>query len=220
MRWAVGVAAFLTLCAMIQYPGGTALDVSSAGYSLAHNFLSDLGMTVTYAGRPNGVGALLFFLSVSIVVLGAGGCLPEYIRLYSEPPRSRRLAWMAGGAGLVVCAAFIGVALTPEDRFLSLHVAFSLLAFRVFPVMTLLLACATLYSHVWPRRVAGAWAALTIVLAGNAALLEWGPILTTPDGLIIHVVAQKIVAVTAAAIFVYLSFEADRILNRDPSPAR
>jgi hypothetical protein len=197
---------------MIQYPGGTALDRASEGYSLSRNFLSDLGMTVAYGGQPNALGALLFFLSVIVLVLGAGGCLPEYVRLYSEPPRSRRLAWAAGAGGVIVCAAFIGVALTPENGFMSLHVRFTLLAFRVFPVMALLLTVASLYSSVLPRRVAVAWAALAAVLVGFVGVLEWGPALTTSNGLTIHVVAQKIAAIATAGIFVYLSVEADRVL--------
>jgi len=213
-RWAVGVATLLALASMIRYPGGTARDPLSTGYSLSHNFLSDLGMTVAYDGQPNTLGALLFALSLSILVFALGACLAGFVPLYSEPPGARQLARAAGVVGILVCAAFIGVAATPENRLMGLHVRLTLLAFRIFPIVTALLAIASLYSNAVAVRVAVAWAGLTAVLVGYVVVLGWGPSLNTPDGLPVQVAAQKIVAIAATSIFVYLSIEADRVLPR------
>ena len=43
VRWAVGLGLALAVGAMLRYPGGTALDTGSQGYSMSRNFLSDLG---------------------------------------------------------------------------------------------------------------------------------------------------------------------------------
>src|SRR5437868_12238623 len=138
-RRAIGLATLLAIVAIVRYPGGTMLDHSTPGYSFFHNFLSDLGMTVAHDGRPNALGATLFVLSLCIVVAGVGGCLVGLVRLYAASPRSRTFALAAGAIGLLVCASFIGVALTPENRMLGLHVKFTLFAFRAFPAVTLLL---------------------------------------------------------------------------------
>ena len=212
-RWAVAIALALALGSMLLYPGGTLLDRSSPGYSASHNFLSDLGMTVAYAGQTNSVGALLFVLALVTVVLGLGGCLVGFIRLYSDAPRARRLARAAGVVGILVCSAFVGVAVTPENRVMALHVRFTLFAFRIFPLLSALLALASLYSSGVPRRVAVTWAVLTAILAAYVVVLGWGPSPRTVDGLVFQVAAQKIVALAAVSFFVYLSIEADRVVG-------
>lgn len=219
-RWAVGLATLLTVAAMVRYPGGTTLDHAPAGYSLLHNFLSDLGMTVAYGGQPNALGATLFVLSLTITVVALGGCLLAFVRLYAQSPRSRAWARAAGGVGLLVGAAFVGVGLTPENRMMALHLQLTLLAFRTLPIASLLMVFASLHSDVFPRGVAIAWACLTVVLAGYVVVLGWGPALTTVEGLTIQVVAQKVVTVALVGIFVYLSVEGDRVLARIASGSR
>ncbi|MEP6766190.1 MAG: hypothetical protein ABJB66_17900, partial [Gemmatimonadaceae bacterium] len=71
-RWSVIIASICGVSAMLLYPGGTPLDHTTAGYSLSQNFLSDLGMTVSYNGLPNSFGALLFIVSLMLLVTGLG----------------------------------------------------------------------------------------------------------------------------------------------------
>jgi hypothetical membrane protein len=208
-RRAIALGTLLAIVAIARYPGGTMLDHSTSGYSFFHNFLSDLGMTVAHDGQPNTLGSTLFISSLCLLVVGGGGCLVGFVRLYSESPRSRTFARIAGVIGLVVCASFIGVAVTPENRMLGLHVKFTLFAFRVFPAVTLFLVFATIASDLFPRRVAFVWGLLTVVLAAYVVVLTWGPGLTTPEGLVTQVTAQKIIAIMSMSTFVYLSFEAE-----------
>jgi hypothetical membrane protein len=142
-RWAVAIAVALAIGSMFRYPGGTALDPTSRGYSLSRNFLSDLGMTVVWDHQPNALGAGFFALSLGILILGLGGCLVGLVRLYSPSKRGRRFARAAAAVGLLVCAAFVGVAVTPENRVMSLHVGATLFAFRAFPIFSLLFLLAT-----------------------------------------------------------------------------
>jgi hypothetical membrane protein len=209
-RWAAGVAGILAVVAMLRYPGGTFRDHSTRGYSLSHNFLSDLGMTIAHNGQPNGLGTVLFILSLTTVVVAMGGCLVALVRLYSRVPGSRTLALAAGAVALVVCASFIGVAVTPEDRMLSLHITLTRLAFRAFPLVALLMALASRADPAVPRRVTVGWVALTIVLAAYVVMLDFGPSTRTPSGLVAQVVAQKIVTVAAVLGIVFQSYEADR----------
>lgn len=212
VRWGAGLAGLLSCVAIVQYPGGTRVDHSAAGYSLARNFLSDLGMTVAYGGKTNTLSALLFTAALATVVLGLGATLVGFARLHSRAAVPRWLAASAGAAGLVVCAALIGVALTPENRALSLHIQLTGLAFRVFPAVPLLLATASLHDSNVPRRLAFVWASFAIVLLSYLCLIGWGPPIETPTGLVVQVIAQKVVAITAVAIVVYQGWEAERIL--------
>ena len=110
----------------------------------------------------------------------------------------------------VVCASFIGVAVTPEDRALSLPVQLTKLAFRAFPLVTLLMALASHADRESPTRVTIAWAVLTVILATYVAILDWGPSTRTPMGLVVQVVAQKIVTLSAVLLIVFQTYAADR----------
>lgn len=219
-RWGAGVAGMLAVIAMVRYPGGTFRDHSTSGYSLTHNFLSDLGATVAHNGQPNGLGTALFVASLSILVIGMGGCLIGLVRLYSRIPGARSLSFAAGAVAFLVCASFIGVAVTPEDRALSLHILFTKLAFRAFPVVPLLLALASRADPGTPRRVTSGWLVLAVITAGYVAILDWGPSTRTPGGLVVQVVAQKIVTLSAVLLIVFQTYVADRMLLPARADAR
>lgn len=210
---AVGFAVVLALGSMARYPGGTALNHSSQGYSLSGNFLSDLGMTVAYGGQRNILGALLFVLSLGTLVVGLGNCLFGLVRLCAQEPRARPVAYLAAAIGLLVCLAFAGVALTPENRVMTLHVFATLVAFRLFPAVALLMGIASLYSSGFSTRMPIAWGVLTGILLAYVAVLEWGPRLGTPHGLVVQVIAQKVVAVLAVGILVFLSLQAAHVMT-------
>ncbi len=213
-RWAAGFAATLAVIAMLIYPGGTLRDHTTRGYSFFHNFLSDLGSTVTFSGQPNSLGALLFVASLAILVLGLGASLAGLVRLFTGDPATRNLARAAGAVGALVCASFLGVAMTPENRFLALHIQFTLWAFRLFPIVPLLLTVATARSGSFPRRSTIAWLLLTCILAAYVVDLQFGPRVSTNYGLAFQVTAQKIVAVASVLIIVYQGVQADHLLLR------
>jgi hypothetical protein len=219
-QWSIGVAAAAVLGSMLVYPGGTFHDPSTHRYSLFNNFLSDLGMTVAHDGRSNSLGALLFVLGLIVIVIGLGMALVRLVRLYSGSPAARPYAGAAAVVGLLVCLAFAGVALTPENKLLDLHIWLTLFAFRVFPVASLLFVFASLRSELFPRRMAIAWASLTVVLTAYVIMLGWGPDVATDAGLTVQVAAQKIVAVIAGGVFFYLCTEAKRVIAAETSRIR
>ena len=59
VMWGCGQFIFLTVIAMLIYPGGTRSDPDAPGYTFFHNFFSELGFTVTRSGAPNPVAAPL-----------------------------------------------------------------------------------------------------------------------------------------------------------------
>ena len=190
---AFGVATLLAVGSMLRYPGGTPSDPPTAGYSIHRNFLSDLGMTVAYDGRTNLLGASLFVVSVVLVVAATGAVLFAFVRRCSTSDHARRFARSAGALGAVACLAFLGIAFTPENRVMRLHVDLTMLVFRIAPIVTLLFTVAMKGSGAFHPRAIQASAMLTIVLVAYVVLLEWGPAVTTPDGLVVQAVAQKLV---------------------------
>lgn len=216
VRWTVGLALALALGAILRYPGGTTLDATSDGYSMSRNFLSDLGMTVAYNGRPNAFGASLFVASLLILIIGLGSGLAAIIRLHWADPSSRRWARGAAACGLFACAAFAGVAVTPENRVMAIHISFTVWAWRLVPLVAALMALASLQSALFRWRVSVAWSLSALLLAGYAALLAWGPSLATVDGLRTQVIAQKAATGLVMLALVYIAHEADRANRFNP----
>lgn len=189
---------------MGQYPGGTALDARTVGYSLDQNFLSDLGMTVAYDGRANTLGAALFLASICAMVVAFGTALWHFVKRYVAIPASRRTAQAAAIAAIIVSLSFVGVGLTPENRVMSWHVGFTLLAFRLAPLVPCLLAIAAFRAPPSARREVMGWTALTVVMIAYLLLLTFGPATSTESGLRTMVLAQKLVTVLAGAILLTL----------------
>ena len=215
-RQAVRLATGATIGSVLAYPGGTFHDRHTDGYRFASNFLSDLGMTVAHGGQPNPLGARLFVLALCTVVAGLGGALVGFMRLYADRAASRVAARLAAGAGLVAGAAFVGVALTPENSLLSLHVAFTMLGFHVLPLVVLFLALASFHSDALPQRVTVAWFGLAALLVLYVLMLRRGPALYTPGGLVAQVLAQKLVAVATVVGLYRICGVAERALAGRP----
>ncbi len=220
VRWAALIATILAIVAALRYPGGTYNDHSTRGYSFFENFLSDLGMTVAHNGEPNRLGGALFVVALLVLVVGLGGSLVGFMRLHSEAPGSRPLARAAGLVGLLVCVCFAGVALTPYNRFFGLHIFFTRAAWRLFVLVPLLLFAASLRSDTVPRGIRSAWLFLTVMLAGYVWVLDFGPRVSAPGGLVTQVTAQKIIAIVAILTFVYLSVVAERRMVAAAGTAR
>jgi hypothetical membrane protein len=216
-RRAAAVAAAGAVVAMLVYPGGTYRDHSTSGYQFFHNFFSDLGATVTFNGQANPIGAALFVVALVVLVVGMGGILAGLARVYSRAPRAVPLVRLAVAAGIFVCACFIGVAATPENRFRSTHVLFTKLAFRVFPVVPLFLGLAASRGDRSSSRADVGWVALIALLTAYVIVLDFGPRASTPIGLVVQVTAQKIVAVGAVLLLVYQSILAERVGQREPA---
>jgi hypothetical membrane protein len=211
-RRAAALAAAGAVVAMLVYPGGTYRDHTTSGYQFFHNFFSDLGATKTWSGLPNPIGAVLFVVSLVVLVLGMCAILAGLARVYARSPRSLPLIRVAVVAGVFVCASFIGVAVTPENRFLSTHVLFTKLAFRVFPAVPLFLGLAASRGDGLPSRVGVAWVAMVGLLVAYVVVLDWGPRSSTATGLVVQVTAQKIVAIGAVLLLVYQSIQAERLV--------
>jgi hypothetical membrane protein len=208
------IATALALGAMARYPGGTPRDHTTTGYSFTGNFLSDLGMTVTYGGASNKLGAALFVTSLLLLVVGLGSSLATIVHLLARERASRRWASLAALFGLGACVAFAGVAVTPENHVMAIHVAFTFWAWRVVTIVAVLMAVASFRSTRFRRRATIAWSVVAALLGVYTGLLDWGPDVGTPDGLTTHVIAQKLATCVVVLGLLYVAREGDRAASR------
>jgi hypothetical protein len=207
---ASAIAVALAVVAIASYPGGTSRDHSTVGYTFIQNFLSDLGMTVAYDGSPNRLGAACFVSSIVLLVVGLGGSVAGFFRQYSANPRSRGLARGAAIVAVLVCLAFIGVAVTPENLVMGLHVQLTYFAFRSFLVSATLFTLAARVYEPAATRVWAAWTLLTVALAVYVWIQTWGPRTSDPGGLEVQVIAQKVIAIVAIVVLLYESVQAEK----------
>ena len=66
---AIGFLVFISI-SMYFYPGGNIHDDSQIGYSLTHNFLSDLGAYNAHNGEQNFLSSVFFAFSLTTFLLG------------------------------------------------------------------------------------------------------------------------------------------------------
>jgi hypothetical protein len=213
-RFALAGAVVLTAASIGLYPGGTFLDESTHGYSFAHNFLSDLGYTVAFNYQRNLAGAILFGLAVVLGVFTLGTCTVATVRVLSAASAARPFARFAAVVAVLVCVGFLGVAVTPADRLMGLHVAFTFVAFRSFPVVTTLLAAATMRDDRFRTRATAGWVVLSLVLAGVIAVRHLGPSAKTEHGLTVQVLTQKVMALAVIVVLWLESHETEFAATR------
>jgi hypothetical membrane protein len=217
---AVGCAMFvvLTFIAMLTYPGGSVDNHAVRGYSFTHSFLSNLGMVTSLSGEPNWVSAVLFFISLA----AAGICLVMFFILYPRFFQSSRLQQVlcviGSTFGVLAGISFVGIAFTPTDIARPAHVQFVIWAFRLFPLAVLFYVPVLFMDKNYPKVYAWVFAVFCLMLIGYYLLITEGPSFTSPEGLAIQVVGQKIIAYASILSIGIQSLGAYRFLGKSYQP--
>lgn len=135
--WTVDVLRFVTIFFTISvfvsiffYPGGNIHDPSQIGYSISHNFLSDLGGYKSHSGLPNLISFLIFNFSMTLFTL-IGISFLFIPKLFKEDIISYIISIIGSAFLFFGTLFFAGVGLTPYDLYLDEHIFFAINAFRL-----------------------------------------------------------------------------------------
>jgi hypothetical protein len=213
---AIGCLIFLilTFIAMLIYPGGSVDDHTSNGYSFTHSFLSNLGMLTSLSGEPNYTSAALFFISLAT----AGFCLVIFFVIFPRLFQSRRIQRVLGliGSifGVLAGVSFVGIACAPADIARPVHVQFVMWAFRLFPLAVLFYVPVLFIDQSYPKGYAWVFAFFCLMLIGYYVLITNGPSFDSPQGLVIQVVGQKVIAYASILSIGVQSLGAYRFLEK------
>jgi hypothetical membrane protein len=204
-----------TGAAMLFYPGGTRIDRSTVGYSFTRNAFSDLGRTVARNGEPNPASATLFMLGLTS---GGLGLAAFFVALFPLVAHRSRAAGAVGAvacvAGVITGAACVAVAWTPANRLPFEHVMAHNWAIRSFLVASALLGLVTARSTIFSFRAAAGWWMFGVLLLAFILIGLFGPSRRTEAGLVVQVVAQKVIVFSALVIVASQSYEAQRAARR------
>lgn len=181
------------LLAVYCYPGSTHRDNSTLGYSMTHNFLSDLGRTIVYSGTQNFLSSTLFVMGTTLVCIGLIAYFLVMPVIVNKSKLSKVLAQIGSLAGMLCGLAFMGVGFTPHNYYPDAHMFAVRMGFQLFLVVMLLHSMAIMKNEVGlSKNSVWVYAVFMSILCYYIYLLNWGPPIKEGNGLVIHVVWQKI----------------------------
>ncbi|MBC8311501.1 MAG: hypothetical protein H8E72_04300 [Candidatus Marinimicrobia bacterium] len=184
------------LLAVYCYPGSTHRDTATLGYSMTHNFLSDLGRTITYSGAQNFLSSTLFVMGTTLVCVGLIAYFLVMPAIVNKNKMNKVLAQVGSFAGIICGLAFMGVGFTPHNYYPDAHMFAVRLGFQLFLVVMLLHSIAIMKNEVGlSKKSVWIYVVFMTILCYYIYLLNWGPSIKEGNGLVIHVVWQKITVI-------------------------
>ena len=210
--WTVDILRFVTIfftisvfIAMFFYPGGNIHDPSQIGYSISHNFLSDLGGYKSHSGLPNLISFLIFNFSMTLFTL-IGISFLFIPKLFKEDIITFIISIIGSAFLFFGTIFFAGVGLTPYDLYLDEHIFFAINAFR------LLVPGLVLYFFVLMRSsVSKKYSIMIFCLLFSTFLYVVYQIisdspLTSIEQMIEQAIIQKIITLVNIVCMFFLSF--------------
>jgi hypothetical protein len=178
---------------MVFYPGGTSIDYDRVGYSFFENFFSDLGMVRTYSGEPNKLSQFLFASALVLVGIVLIVFFLLIVSYFNESKLERNSSRIGSTAGILAGMACVGIAATPWDLYLNIHLIFVFILSFALLVVMISYSIAILSNKPYPNLYAWVFMAYAVILTVYIALMMMGPDIETTSGLRITAIGQKII---------------------------
>lgn len=204
----------LTAVAMLFYPGGTATDPTTRGYSFFTNFFSELGLTQTRTGQPNTVSAILFITALTAAGAALAVFFVVFAQFFVHSTAGKILSGLGALCGVLAGICFIGVAFTPANLYLRAHGQFVLWAFTAFPLAALFYTVAILQERRYPKRFALVFGVFTLLLILYLVLLFTGPSFRTAQGVLVQATGQKVIVYASIISILIQAVGAQQVAQR------
>lgn len=189
----------LTTIGMFTFPGGTNTNPNLRSYSFTQNFFSDLGRVHTRSGADNTASRILFMVALSLAGAALIVFFLAFTQFFRRPRWVQAFSLLGTLLGIAAGVCFVGIAFTPADVNGPLHGQFVVWAFRLFlfavvAYLPALFGAAPASGRRYPKAFALVFVGFAALLAGYLWLLTAGPSARSPEGLLIQVVGQKVIA--------------------------
>ena len=210
--WTVDVLRFVTIYFVISvlvsiyfYPGGNIHDPLQVGYSISHNFLSDLGGYKSHSGLPNLISFLIFNFSMVLFTL-IGISFLFIPKLFRDYILSFTISIIGSAFLFFGTFFFAGVGFTPYDLYLNEHVFFALNAFRLLVPGLVLYFFVLVRSNVSKKYSLMIFILLFFTLSYVVYQIVSDSPLTSVEQMVEQAIIQKIITFVNIICMFFLSF--------------
>lgn len=210
--WTVDVLRFVTIFFTISvfvsiffYPGGNIHDPSQIGYSISHNFLSDLGGYKSHSGLPNLISFLIFNFSMTLFTL-IGISFLFIPKLFKEDIISFIISIIGSAFLFFGTLFFAGVGLTPYDLYLDEHIFFAINAFRLLVPGLVLYFFVLIRSSVSKKYAVMIFCLLFFTFLYVVYQIISDSPLTSIEQMVEQAIIQKIITIVNIICMFFLSF--------------
>lgn len=210
--WTVDILRFVTIYFIISvfvsiyfYPGGNIHDPLQVGYSVSHNFLSDLGGYKSHSGLPNLISFLIFNFSMVLFTL-IGISFLFIPKLFRDDILSFTISIIGSAFLFFGTFFFAGVGFTPYDLFLNEHVFFALNAFRLLVPGLVLYFFVLVRSNVSKKYSIMIFILLFFTLSYVVYQIVSDSPLTSVEQMVEQAIIQKIITFVNIICMFFLSF--------------
>ena len=210
--WTVDVLRFVTIfftisvfVSMFFYPGGNIHDPSQLGYSISHNFLSDLGGYKSHSGLPNLISFLIFNFSMTLFTL-IGISFLFIPKLFKEDIISFIISIIGSVFLFFGTLFFAGVGLTPYDLYLDEHIFFAINAFRLLVPGLILYFFVLIRSSVSKKYAVMIFCLLFFTFLYVVYQILSDSPLTSIEQMVEQAIIQKIITLVNIICMFFLSF--------------
>ncbi|TFH03832.1 MAG: hypothetical protein E4H14_15980 [Candidatus Thorarchaeota archaeon] len=194
--------------AIIMYTGGSVEYPNSPGFSLLHNFLSDLGRTIAYSGNPNPVSSFIFNISLFLTGVLLIPYFVAHPKLFQGTRESLWLSILGSIIGVMFALTFVGGSLTPSDLFMEIHLMFGALAFVLGLPIVVFHTFSILSSPTYPNRYAAVYVGLGVILCAYIySMYQAGSEMS-----LVVTIGQKVVVVSILVCFLLQSIAGKNIV--------
>ena len=187
---------FLTIIAMFFYQGGTYIDPNTSSYLFWNNFFSDLGRTIAHSGRSNKISFIIFTLTMSIWGISQIPFFIAILSFFKHDKVMKQLSLIGSVLGILTGISYIGIAFTPSDTLNYIHNFFVLVAFSSIFLSIIIYSITIYHDESYSNFFSYALTVSAFILAIYYIVLFIFPKNNIPEGLLIHVVGQKIAVYT------------------------
>ena len=191
-KYSMIIFVLFNITAMFLYPGGNLHDFEQIGYSFTRNFFSDLGLTISHSKVPNTFACILF--NTSLIICGLTFSMLFY--KIKDVFKYNLLSKLATFFGVLGGLSYIGVALTPSNLLLDLHIFFAHSIFRFLFISSFLYSILIFKTESFENKYGYGFITFALMVFIYVLISELGPDpRTSPNALLLQAVSQKIIAI-------------------------
>ena len=190
-KYSMIIFVIFNILAMLLYPGGNLHDFDQIGYSFTRNFFSDLGLTVSHSKISNTYSCVLF--NSSLIICGVTFTMLFY--RIKDAFQNNLLSLLATIFGILGGLSYIGVALTPSNLLLDLHIFFAHSIFRFLFLSSILYSIIIFQTESFENKYGYGFIIFGVMVLIYVIISEFGPDpRRSTNALLLQAIAQKIIA--------------------------